>query len=160
MFEIEAKRGYSEEPARWSEEGPTAPGVSPGLRVLLAEDDVHMRELLVEVLNDAGYHVTVANNGIEMLSNLSEAAVCPFPGEAFDLVITDQLMPGCTGLDALARVRKMGYAVPAVLITASPDQDLRQRANGLHAKVLTKPFGVTELHDAVDQVTLLEVCAV
>ena len=136
------------------------PGVSPGLRVLLAEDDVHMRELLVEVLNDAGYHVTVASNGIEMLSNLSEAAVCAFPGEAFDLVITDQLMPGCTGLDALARVRKMGYAVPAVLITASPDQDLRQRANGLHAKVLSKPFGVTELHDAVDQVTLLEVCAV
>jgi len=119
-----------------------------------------MRELLVEVLNEAGYCVTVARNGAEMLSGLLKAALGQFPGEPFDLLITDQLMPGCTGLEALAKVRKIGYAVPALVITASPDRDVRLRADRLHAKVLAKPFGVTELHEAVDQVTLHEADAV
>jgi len=123
--------------------------------VLLAEDDVEMRELLVEVLNEAGCSVTVARDGIEMLGDLLQAALRQFPEEPFDLLITDQLMPGCTGLEALARLRSVGYAMPALLITAFPDADTRVRANRLHALVLAKPFAVTELQDAVDQVTVL-----
>lgn len=155
MFELEGKRGRLETPVHWPEEGPTVPGLSPELRVLLAEDDVEMRELLVEVLNEAGCSVTVARDGTEMLGDLLQAALRQFPEEPFDLLITDQLMPGCTGLEALARLRSVGYAMPALLITAFPDADTRVRANRLHALVLAKPFALTELQDAVDQVTVL-----
>lgn len=113
-----------------------------------------MRELLVEVLNEVGYSVTVARDGTEMLSGLLKAALRQFPGEPFDLLITDQSMPGCSGLEALARLRSIGYALPALLITAFPDQELRARADRLRALVLAKPFDLTELHDAVDQVTM------
>jgi CheY-like chemotaxis protein len=140
----------------WSEEAPTVPGVDPALRVLVAEDDVQMRELLVQVLSEAGYNVTVARNGTEMLTDLLQAALRHFPGEPFDLLITDQLMPGCTGLDALARLRSIGYTVPALLITAFPDFGLRQRADRLHAVVLAKPFGLSELHTAVDDCARLD----
>jgi CheY-like chemotaxis protein len=118
-----------------------------------------MRELLVEVLNQAGCGVTVARNGTEMLSDLLKAALNQFPGEPFDLLITDQQMPGCTGLEALARLRSIGYAMPALLITAFPDSEVRVRADRLRAVVLAKPFAVAELQDAVDRVTVLEVDA-
>lgn len=140
----------------WSEEAPTVPGVDPGLRVLVAEDDAQMRELLVEVLSEAGYNVTAAQNGTEMLTGLFEAALRHFPEEPFDLLITDELMPGCTGLDALARLRSIGYALPALLITAFPDGGLRQRADRLHAVVLEKPFDLTKLHSAVDDCARLD----
>lgn len=125
-------------------------------RVLLAEDDVQMRELLVEVLNEAGYRVTVARNGTEMLTDLLQAALRQFPGEPFDLLITDQLMPGCSGLDALARLRSIGYAMPALVITAFPDQDVQSRADRLRAVVLAKPFGLAELNAAVSHCTGLQ----
>ena len=66
-------------------------------------------------------------------------------GEAVDLVISDVRMPIPFGVDVLAMARTAGVTVPFLLITAFGDDQLRNVARGLHARVLDKPFLAREL---------------
>jgi CheY-like chemotaxis protein len=65
-------------------------------RILLAEDDKELRELLALVLESAGYQVCQCSNGEQLMSRLTESS-------SFNLVISDIRMPGLGGLEVLAR---------------------------------------------------------
>lgn len=118
----------------------TRPG---GGRVLVAEDDSELRSLIGYGLGLDGHEVVATSNGIELGDWLTAASFA-------DVVISDVRMPGPSGLDILARFRKMNTRTPFVLITAFGSAELHARALGLGATaVLDKPFEMDDLRDLV-----------
>lgn len=120
-------------------------------RILLAEDDLEMRRLLKWSLDHAGFAVVECPDGDTLLRKLGAPAPAPLP---YDLVITDERMPGLTGTQAIRQGLLAGANwPPVILITAFPDPELRERALWLGAKaVLAKPFDVDSLLALVDRI--------
>ncbi len=125
------------------------PALSRGCRALVAEDDTQMRELVVGLLEMDGFSVTQAKSGDEMIQVLQRQSFAEFPGEPFDIIVTDLRMPGASGLEVLSRLRIVGCAIPAILLTAFPDETVRREAGLLNSMVLAKPFALESLRYAV-----------
>jgi DNA-binding NtrC family response regulator len=121
---------------------PVSADVATG-RVLIAEDDAALRELLVEVLSGAGHRVTAVPNGAEALARLTASSV-------FDVVLTDVVMPGLGGEAVLAGAQERAPDVPVILMTAfgSIDAAVRMVRAGAFDYV-TKPVGTAELLQAI-----------
>ena len=128
--------------------GSTEPthGPSPA-RLLLAEDDFELRELLACVLRADGHEVVEACDGNELWALLERESGAEAP---FSLVVSDVRMPGLTAFDVLTRLQRALDETPVILITAFGDQTTHLRAQRLGAsRVLDKPFDCDELRDAV-----------
>ncbi len=124
------------------------PAASPA-RLLLAEDDFELRELLACVLRADGHEVVEACDGNELWALLSRenGAESPRP---FSLVVSDVRMPGLTAFQVLTRLQRALADTPVILITAFGDHTTHLRAQRLGAsRVLGKPFDCDELRDAV-----------
>ena len=78
-------------------------------RVLLADDDRELTELLREYLEDEGFQVVIADDGETALELAREGG--------YDLVILDVMMPGLNGFDVLRRLRQCS-SVPVLMLTA------------------------------------------
>ena len=118
---------------------------APPLRILLVEDDVDLRDSLVEVLKMEGYEVLAVTSGAEAVS----AAV----QREFDLMITDIKMPGKDGLDALREVKNEQPEVAGIVITGYSTEDYALRATRLQVKeYLKKPFELDPFLAAVDKI--------
>ncbi len=112
-------------------------------RVLLAEDQVEMRSMVSSRLKREGYEVIEALDGDDLLRQLQAALLSGRPPQA---IVSDVRMPGVSGLEVLARVRRADADTPVVLITAFGDADLHSTAERLGADcVLDKPFDLDEL---------------
>jgi CheY-like chemotaxis protein len=122
-------------------------GLPVGRRVLIAEDDPAMRDLLALVLRERGYQVVTVSTGSELKSSLSEAD----PEGQFDLIVTDVEMPDGSGLDVVDQLRQSGDTTPALIVTAFPRDDIRQRARDLDLRLLAKPFALDTFRSAVDR---------
>ena len=84
-----------------------------GATILLTEDHRHVREIMAESLEAAGYEVVQAETGDELLNRLASDA------QRFDLLIVDLDIPGPNGLDCLQQLRAQGVRIPAVLVTGT-----------------------------------------
>ncbi len=119
-------------------------------RLLLAEDDFELRELLACVLRADGHEVVEARDGNELwqlLSGDSAAEAGPF-----SLVVSDVRMPGLTAFDVLSKLQRAVAQTPVILITAFGDQTTHLRALRLGAsRVFDKPFDCDELREAVHE---------
>ena len=80
-------------------------------RILVAEDDTALRELLVELLVDAGYNVVAVASGADALPRL-RGTTPP------DVVLTDLMMPGMGGEALLAAVQRDFAHIPVIVMTA------------------------------------------
>ncbi|WP_342382161.1 response regulator [Myxococcus stipitatus] len=128
------------------------PDPEPGqrARVLVAEDQPEMRALLHRALKRRGYEVVEASDGPGLVQAiidglLAEQTLVP------DLIITDVRMPGYSGLEVVARLRREGWKTPVILITAFGDAQLHQEAAQLGAaRVLDKPFAMEDLCGAAE----------
>jgi len=114
------------------------PAAPSGARLLVADDEPHQREMLRSLLTRAGFAVELAANGAEALAALER--------EPFDLLLTDQKMPGMDGLALLEAARRLQPQLPVVLMTAfgSVSQAVAAMKQGA-ADYLTKPFERDEL---------------
>lgn len=113
-------------------------------RVLVAEDNVDLGDHLVELLGSR-YDVTLARDGAQALALLQETPP--------DLVLSDVMMPGVSGVELLARTRSEPRlaGVRVVLLTAKADPQLRVAAlRGGAADYLVKPFDPAELLARLD----------
>ncbi len=115
------------------------------LRILVADDDADLLEVVVESLTEAGAKVASAKSGAELLKRLGEDA-------SFDLIIADVLMPWMTGLQVASSVREAGLEVPVILMTGATDASLNERVDLLDNTVLLrKPFDQDDLKAAVQR---------
>ena len=108
------------------------------MRILIAEDENDLREVLSAYLKHTGYTVDAAQNGKDALE-LSRANV-------YDAIVLDIMMPVMDGVEALVRMRQDGNTAPVLLLTAK--SEVQDRINGLDAGAddyLTKPFSMGEL---------------
>ncbi len=114
-------------------------------RVLIAEDDDEMRDMLASSLRKDGYEVIEASSGA---AALEEIAMLLFRGEAMpvDVIVSDERMPGLLGLEVLAGLREARWRTPFILITGFGDAQTHQKAEQLGASaILDKPFDLDEL---------------
>lgn len=120
-------------------------GLPVGRRILVAEDEPAMREVLATVLREHGYQVATVSSGLELKRMLG--AGC---SSGFDLILSDVRMPGASGLDVIEDLRQAGDGTPVVIVTAFPRQEVIERARGLTVRLLAKPFELDTLRAAVD----------
>lgn len=109
------------------------------MSVLLAEDDVDIREILAEVLRGEGFDVLEAGNGLDAL----RLATAHPP----TVIVTDLMMPTMDGRELIGalKARALLSSVPIMVITA-----YHARAEGLAAdRTLRKPFDLHEFTAAV-----------
>jgi DNA-binding NtrC family response regulator len=112
-------------------------------RVLIAEDDGAMRQLLEASFRAAGICVETVGDGQELKRRLSGSNGSASEAE---VVISDVRMPGLSGLGLLQWLGKRGARVSVILITCFGDAPTHRRARQLGAvAVLDKPFAMTEL---------------
>ncbi|MDR3519230.1 MAG: response regulator [Azospirillaceae bacterium] len=105
--------------------------------ILVVDDDTRLRELLRKYLSTTGFIVSVAKDAAEARTTLASLS--------FDLIVLDVMMPGESGLDLTAALRKTND-VPILLLTARGEPD--DRIAGLEAGAddyLAKPFEAREL---------------
>jgi DNA-binding response OmpR family regulator len=114
-------------------------------RVLLAEDDEDMRELIAQIFRQRAYEVTECEDGPDLVFQLASDVL--FGGPAtFDLVISDIRMPGSTALEILEAMRECEGVPPVILITAFPSADTHTDARRLGvAALFEKPFELERL---------------
>jgi signal transduction histidine kinase/ActR/RegA family two-component response regulator len=113
-----------------------------GATILLTEDHRHVREIMAESLEGAGYEVVQAESGDELLDTFAAG------GHRFDLLIVDLDIPGPNGLDCLQQLRSQGVRTPAVLVTGTGATGLEEQV-GSGTRVLRKPFPMPQLQEAV-----------
>jgi DNA-binding response OmpR family regulator len=126
--------------------------ITRSARILLAEDDREMRSLLAWTLEDNGYEVVEAENGLELVRCLSSVLVdgeSGRPHSEYDVIVSDVRMPGMTGLEVLKSLRKRDHLTPIILITAFGDEETHAEAKRLGAAMIDKPFDTVDLLAAV-----------
>jgi PAS domain S-box-containing protein len=108
------------------------------LSVLVVDDDPLVLQNTVAMLEDLGHSATAAVSGDEALAHIHRSG-------SFDLVITDQGMPGMTGLQLVERIRSEGSKLPIILATGYAEVPKAVRVS---MPVLSKPFdqGTLEAH--------------
>src|SRR5690242_3406087 len=108
-------------------------------RVLIADDDTVVRDVVRRYLERDGMDVSIAHDGNEALRLLDT--------EQIDVAVLDVMMPGSDGLSLCRDLRREGdFSMPVILLTALGEED--DRIAGLEAGAddyLTKPFSPREL---------------
>ena len=129
----------------FDDDEPTRPGrIRSRARMLLAEDDDDLREIIAGRMRQDGFEVLEACSGHEALALLHAQD----PTDAIDLLVSDVRMPGCSGIDIARELRARSQSTPVLLITSHPDAAVLAAARVLHADVLAKPFRLERLSEA------------
>jgi len=121
--------------------GSKARSVTALVRVLVVDDDAIVREALAGQIEDWGYSVAQANNGLEALAHLDG-------GATVDLLISDFAMPGMNGLTLIQEARRRRPALPVLLLTGYADASIRlavEDAGPGSTALLRKPVSGTAL---------------
>jgi DNA-binding response OmpR family regulator len=116
------------------------------MKVLLAEDDRHIREGLRDILLAEGYETIVAADGREALRL--------YAAEAPHFVLLDIMMPGANGYDVCREIRARNPDIPIIFISAKSEEI--DRVVGLELggdDFIVKPFGVKEVVARIRAVT-------
>lgn len=124
------------------------PRPAGSLRLLVADDEPHIRRILITLLEAAGFQVAVACDGPEALAYLRGAEEC-------DLVLMDLIMPGLDGLEVLRRIREMEgrSGIPVIILSAKGQDTDRDEALALGANdFMTKPFSPKKLLNRLDEI--------
>ncbi|HOX24900.1 MAG TPA: response regulator [Candidatus Krumholzibacteria bacterium] len=109
-------------------------------KILVADDDPHIRRILQFLLDQAGYRVATACQGREVLEALAR--------DRPDLVLLDVMMPGLDGFAVLERIRqdRETQRLPVIMLTARDESDARVKGlRGGANDYVAKPFNHEEL---------------
>jgi putative two-component system response regulator len=112
-------------------------------KILVIDDERLIRNLMVEILELDGHEVVSADTSESAMSLLEER-------DDFELVVSDVVMPGLSGLELLEAVRARRASLPVLLVTGAGTYDtLSQALTRGAAGLVTKPFAHHELQEAV-----------
>lgn len=103
-------------------------------KILIVEDDIDIQELLRNFLQEVGYEISIANDGMEAISLFSTIH--------FDLILLDIMLPKIDGFTVCELIRKQSQ-IPIIMLTALSSED--EQIRGLDLQVddyITKPFSM------------------
>jgi chemosensory pili system protein ChpA (sensor histidine kinase/response regulator) len=118
--------------------------------ILVADDSISIRKVVSHFLTNAGYHVEVANDGLEAWDKLNSS-------RRFDLLITDLEMPKMHGYELITQARNAGRTsgsplegLPIIVLTSRSGEKHYQKAVELGANdYLIKPFDEKKLLESI-----------
>jgi DNA-binding response OmpR family regulator len=115
------------------------------LRVLVADDEEDILEIIQDRLEACGFNVITAVNGTEALRKIKT--------QKFDGVFLDVKMPEMTGIEVLEEVRKSDKRLPIIIVTSSTSREaaIDSIAKGANEFIL-KPFDWEELKGKIEKV--------
>lgn len=106
--------------------------------ILVVEDDVDMRELFCTVLQDSGYHVLAAKDGLDALEIMDK--------EYIDLIVADLMMPNMDGYTLIKSIRNAKYEMPILIVTAKDQFEDMEYGFRIGADdYMIKPINIKEL---------------
>ncbi len=106
-------------------------------KILIVEDDLSIQALLHDFIQEAGYEVVLAADGVEALAK--------FAGQSFDLVLLDIMLPKIDGY-GVCEVIRQSSDVPIIMLTALDDEQNQLKGLDLQADdYITKPFSMPVL---------------
>jgi len=110
------------------------------LRVLVVDDEPLIRWSLSQALEERGFDVRVASDGLTALAALADDASQP------DVVLLDYMLPDSNGLSLFERIRDLMPAGRVILMTAYGSPEVVDKALQLGVyRVVSKPFEVTDI---------------
>ncbi|MCP3372834.1 hybrid sensor histidine kinase/response regulator [Bradyrhizobium cajani] len=116
----------------------TAPAVTgSGMSVLLVEDNIELANFAADGLTELGYSITLVDNASDAFTELIADA------DRFDVVFSDVVMPGMTGLDLAKAIRDRGVGVPVVLTSGYSEALSQEGVVGFD--LVQKPYSIEEL---------------
>ena len=116
--------------------------IPAGLKVLLVEDSEHVRYFARQLLGDLGCRVTEASSGGEALDLLETGDL--------DLVFSDIVMPGMSGLELATRIRDAGFDIPVLLASGYSSKQFIPR-DDRQFPILRKPYKLETLAAGINQ---------
>ncbi len=123
---------------------------SGGGHILLVEDEEMVRAVATRALVRAGYTITAASDGDEGLekfqTQLAEGS------EAFDMVVSDVVMPSMDGPAMAREIRKLAPNLPVLFMSGYAEEQLRNEINIENMHFIPKPFSVQQISDKVGQI--------
>jgi CheY-like chemotaxis protein len=118
--------------------GDKIPDDAGGRSVLVVDDDVEVRSVLIEYLRGAGFLVYEAKNGLEALLHVKH--------QRPDAIVLDLSMPRLGGIEALKRIVKFDPRIQVVVITGEMDAEVHRQASRLGVRaILAKPLSLPDL---------------
>jgi DNA-binding NtrC family response regulator len=113
--------------------------------ILVVDDDADMREMILDMLRDRGYKVTIVGSGLDALRMLGE--------EDYAVVLTDLRMKGMQGMELLTEIKRNYPAINVILMTAfgSVETAVEAMKHGA-SDYLTKPVKKDELVRVIERV--------
>lgn len=116
------------------------------LRVLCADDNALILDMLSRTLQSAGHHVEVAADGRAAVSRVEEDP------DFFHLIVTDTRMPQLNGFEVVEQARSAGFAGKIIVFANALSAEDRQRYAELHVdRVIDKPGKAGELVGAISE---------
>jgi DNA-binding NtrC family response regulator len=113
-------------------------------RILVIDDELFVRELLLEFLSTEGYEVSLADSG--------EKAVKLMQIQPADLILVDLKMPGIDGIETLKQIKKIAPDSLAIIMTGYPtiESSIEALRQGAYDYVV-KPFKLNDLKSAIEK---------
>jgi two-component system response regulator VanR len=106
-------------------------------KILIVEDDISIQALLHDFIQEAGYDIVLAADGVEALAKYSE--------QAFDLILLDLMLPKIDGYGVCEVIRQKSN-VPIIMLTALDSEQNQIKGLDLQADdYITKPFSMPVL---------------
>ncbi|MCH7321180.1 response regulator [Solibacillus sp. MA9] len=114
-------------------------------KILVADDEEILRMLICDTLEDLGFEIDEAEDGLDALNKINQ--------QPYDLVILDYMMPNLTGLEVIERIpAQVKENTPILMLTAKAQESDRQIALEKGANFfVSKPFSPIELLSLVEE---------
>ena len=116
-------------------------------KILIADDQKDLLEMLYDELTDAGFRVKTVDNGADAVVMAAE--------ESFDLFLLDMYMPGVNGIQAAKVLRKIAPGAPIIGLTGYLGRGYMAEAAALGVNCLSKPVAVETLLNEINEALAL-----
>ncbi len=123
-------------------------------RAIVCDDEQSIQDIFRRVLEKMGYEVLTAATPMTCAFYRDDADSCPQHNRCTDILVTDHNMPDMTGMELLEMQHQRGCKLTSknkALMTALDDPGLKERAEGLGCRFLTKPMNISEITSWVRQ---------
>lgn len=122
---------------------PEATQVGAGKTVLVVDDEDITRQTITKMLEAGGFTVLTASSGADALDRLDQQS------DEIDMVLSDNTMPGMTGIDLAYHIRDVYPTMPVAIVSGDVSELERSIIGRADVPFIKKPFHAESLYSAV-----------